>query len=145
MSDEARESERRRSQARYRRLRAAKAVSRGDPADSRRGRTSKPAHPPWLDRKQDWVYFIQAGIGGPIKIGVARNPSSRLAELRTGSHLPLRLVAAVPGAYDLEAELHADFAAHRTHVEWFQADETLLQRIASIERLGGWRPSKSEG
>ena len=39
------------------------------------------------------IYFIQAGEHGPVKIGVAQNPSARLAALQTGSPTPLRLMA----------------------------------------------------
>src|ERR1035437_7766886 len=53
-------------------------------------------------KPEQWVYFIQAGSEGPIKIGIADSPALRLRELQTGNHLPLTLLKAVPGGKDLE-------------------------------------------
>src|ERR1035437_9781756 len=70
-------------------------------------------------KPEQWVYFIQAGSEGPIKIGIADSPALRLRELQTGNHLPLTLLKAVPGGKDLETELHRELAAYRLCREWF--------------------------
>lgn len=109
-----------------------------DPDDPRWG----PGHPdlvaaanapkPWTAGDSEWVYFIQAGEGGPIKIGVARNPSTRLKALRTGAHAPLTLLGAVQGGYDFEAQLHEEFREQHRHGEWFEPTPALLERIAEL-------------
>lgn len=66
-----------------------------------------------------FVYFIQAGADGPIKIGVADDPEKRLNELQIGNHAELFLRARRPGGLELERELHARFWNTRVRGEWF--------------------------
>lgn len=69
----------------------------------------------------EWVYAIQAGgYGGDIKIGISRDPVARLATLQVGSSEPLRGVAAWRGSRADEKALHAMYASHRLHGEWFR-------------------------
>lgn len=68
------------------------------------------------------VYFVQAGDGGPIKIGYTTHKwRSRLSALQTGSPVRLgcRLVIA-PATREDEQELHRHFAAYRLEGEWFE-------------------------
>lgn len=75
------------------------------------------------------VYFIQAD-NGLIKIGVAANPKDRIRTLRTMSPVPLRLVLVLPGRGAAgESELHARFAEHRSHGEWFHSAPELISFI----------------
>jgi hypothetical protein len=84
----------------------------------------------------DFVYFIQAGHDGPIKIGFAVDPAERLAMLQTGNHVELFLAAAMPGGIDLEQELHARFAEGRIRGEWFRPDTPgLLDAIAEASHI----------
>lgn len=76
------------------------------------------------------VYFIRAGEDGPIKIGHGSNPAARLSGCQIGNHLPLRLLATMPGAEAEEQELHKRFAAHRIRGEWFAPVGALLDFIA---------------
>lgn len=55
------------------------------------------------------IYFIQAGRTGPVKIGRARDPFRRLASMDSGSPVPLRLLALMPGDAAEERGLHARF------------------------------------
>ena len=71
-----------------------------------------------------YVYLIQKGYGS-IKIGVAKNPESRLKVLQTGNHGELFLIAKFPctcrtEAYALESDLHKRFARFRLNGEWFK-------------------------
>src|ERR1035437_7628441 len=77
-------------------------------------------------KPEQWVYFIQAGSEGPIKIGIADSPALRLSELQTGKQLPVTLLKAVPGGKDLETELHRELAAYRLCREWFEATAEVL-------------------
>lgn len=65
------------------------------------------------------VYAIGEKPGGPVKIGYAASPAQRLAELQTGNHLDLRVLASFPGTLEDEAALHRRFAILRIRGEWF--------------------------
>ena len=72
------------------------------------------------------IYAIQAGEGGPIKIGRASDPSSRMAELQTGNPERLRLIANVCWPPEIEKCLHKFLDHHRLVGEWFRASEEVL-------------------
>lgn len=72
-----------------------------------------------------FVYFIQSGFMGPIKIGVAVNVKRRMESLQAGNPVELKLIAKIPcpsvaNAYALENKLHKRF--HKKHIrgEWFK-------------------------
>lgn len=98
------------------------------------------------------VYMVQAGVGGPVKIGVTRrNIKVRLTALRNGSAEELRLLGLFEGGRELESELHRRFAAARLCGEWFKPIPELLElasegaeraRIALAKRPG--TPSERE-
>lgn len=77
------------------------------------------------------VYFIGDG-SGPIKIGIARDPESRLAGLQTAHHSRLSILATRKGGRATEARYHVRFAEHRLTGEWFKPAPAIL---AEIERL----------
>lgn len=82
------------------------------------------------------VYFIQAENGGPIKIGVAKDPAKRLTELQATSPYTLLILGTVGGGFRREKELHAQFADWRLHGEWFSDDcEDLRALIADCEAV----------
>jgi len=69
-----------------------------------------------------YTYLIQAGDGGPIKIGSTRkNPLERLAALQTAHHEQLHILGIIGGT-DAERNLHKRFADWRLHGEWFSAE-----------------------
>ncbi len=75
----------------------------------------------WLEHLEEpsFVYVIQAEPGTPIKVGVAKNPRSRLATLQTGNPAELRLLFVVPGSHTLEAGLHRRLKDSAVRGEWF--------------------------
>lgn len=79
---------------------------------------------------QRFVYFIQAEQGGPIKIGVCRDPHARLASLQTCNPLKLRILGVVEGVEKDERRLHRRFAATRLQGEWFEPSGELLEYVA---------------
>lgn len=73
------------------------------------------------------VYFIQADIGGPIKIGMAFNVFERLSLFQMGCPFRLRVLGIIKGGdAHIESALHRRFAEHRLHGEWFEPCEELL-------------------
>lgn len=67
-----------------------------------------------------YVYFIESGFGGPIKIGSARNPLSRLRSLQTGNPEELHLLAMVEEEGSIsEVGLQDRFRKHQISNEWF--------------------------
>lgn len=88
---------------------------------------------PTRDRAR-WIYFVQRGPGGPIKIGVtARSVSARVKSLQTGCAEPLRLMLAVPERDGLrEQALHRRFRKHRQEGEWFEPVQDLLLLIDEL-------------
>lgn len=81
-----------------------------------------------------WVYFIQSGKSGPIKIGRSNNVEGRLATFQTGHHEELRLLCRVPGGAALEAALHEALSDDALRGEWFRPSPRVL---ALVRELGG--------
>ena len=79
-----------------------------------------------------YVYFIQAGDGGPIKIGSATDVEQRMSDLQVGSAQELRLLAKVPGGYRREGELHDFLSKHHIRGEWFQPHEEVFVVMAGL-------------
>lgn len=79
-----------------------------------------------------WLYFIQQGYGGPVKIGLASDPQKRLEQLQVGNPQTLCLRAQRPGHPELEADLHRLFASGHIRGEWFRPDTPFLR--VTIER-----------
>lgn len=72
-----------------------------------------------------YVYFIQAGENGPVKIGVANNVNGRLDQLQTGNHLKLTILKKIKylsksNSYHIEGQLHHKFRKYRIRGEWFK-------------------------
>lgn len=87
-----------------------------------------------------YVYFIQAGEDGPIKIGSAKKPGERLATMQTGNHVELRLIGFAPVPAESETGLHLRFAKHNIRGEWFHPHPDVLAVVEfwrNIER--NWR------
>jgi hypothetical protein len=74
------------------------------------------------------VYFIQAGgPKGPVKIGKADDPLQRLSDLQVGNHETLRLIHAVEGGLDREADIHRKFKPLPGRKEWFHFNPRMLK------------------
>lgn len=80
------------------------------------------------------VYFIQAVIGGPIKIGTSRRDklSIRLGALQTGSAYRLRVTRTFPGGRGLEQLLHLLFREARMEGEWFWPIDSLCETARAL-------------
>jgi hypothetical protein len=78
-----------------------------------------------------YVYFI-GGEGTPVKIGLSNQPYERLAALQTAHWCKLSILAKVEGKLADEKALHARFAAHRLHGEWFTRCPEIDAEIARL-------------
>lgn len=87
------------------------------------------APPPLTDPPPRWVYFIQVGVDGPVKIGLSRNVKGRMRSLQTAHPQRLTLLGAVDGDAELEAALHAKLAAHRLSGEWFAPHPDVMAEV----------------
>lgn len=74
-----------------------------------------------------WVYFVQEGRHGPVKIGRTSTPRLRLQSLRIASPRDLRLIGLWWAPEQFEAALHEMFSALRLRGEWFSPTKELLR------------------
>lgn len=92
--------------------------------------SSRPQRP-----KRPVVYFVQAS-NGLIKIGSTKYISDRFATLQSHSPIPVTLLATIPGYRTEKFMIHARFAAHRQHGEWFDPHPDILAEIERLEPKG---------
>jgi predicted GIY-YIG superfamily endonuclease len=88
-----------------------------------------------------YVYFIQNGKHGSIKIGVAANIEQRICEMQTGNPFELRLIASMEfssrkQAIGVETVLHKKFRRHHVRGEWFSPKINLGSISAACKRGG---------
>jgi hypothetical protein len=92
------------------------------------------------------VYFIRAGQSKMVKIGWTRDLRVRLSGLQSGNEKPLRVMLAIVGDRQLEADLHLRFRRWRRIGEWFWLDDTIMDFIARELPNCTWRhdPSRAK-
>jgi hypothetical protein len=78
------------------------------------------------------IYFIQAGEGGPIKIGFSVDPVARLSKVQSDNAAPCRLLGVMPGDEPEEGALHSKLAKHRIRGEWFAASADVLAQVPEV-------------
>ena len=66
------------------------------------------------------IYFVEAVGLDLIKIGYAMDPWKRFHILLSAAPVPLKMLAMKPGGPVEESRLHQQFAAQRSHGEWFR-------------------------
>ena len=87
-----------------------------------------------------YVYFLRNGRRGAIKVGHAKNVSSRIAALQTGNPTELQLLAAIPisskkQAENIEKWMHNRFKKQHIRGEWFASNIKLKIVFDSIQKL----------
>lgn len=83
-----------------------------------------------------WVYFIQVGSDGPIKVGLTNNITKRISVLQTGNPFPLHFLTAFRGTTKEAAEIRERFSHLRMHGEWLAAGVDLVDFIKQHMRSG---------
>ena len=81
------------------------------------------------------VYLIWAIGSDMFKIGIARDPSSRLKNLQVGSPLKLAIsrIYFCSNPADMEVKLHSRFKKYHSHGEWFEVKSATA--IALFDRV----------
>lgn len=82
-----------------------------------------------------YVYFVQPESGGPIKIGLAKNPQQRLTDLQISHYERLILLCVIEGDRATEQAYHRKFAYCRRLGEWFDPSPDLLALVAAQPQL----------
>ncbi len=90
-----------------------------------------------LERGYCNVYFVQDGAG-MVKIGYAKNVTTRYANLQAANASELRMLVWAPGDSVAEERLHEAFAKHRRQGEWFAPSPDLMAYIAELKAAVGW-------
>ena len=82
------------------------------------------------DYENGYVYLV-VGENGKYKIGVSKNPSKRISELKLNSceNHRFEFYQKVKSPYDVEAKLHDHFKQKRSHSEWFSLDKEDVLKI----------------
>lgn len=84
-----------------------------------------------------FIYFIQVGHEGPVKIGWSANPTKRLASLQTAHHEKLYLRGCKQGSSQDEASLHAELRQYRINGEWFDPHDDVFAQIETDHAIVG--------
>jgi hypothetical protein len=79
-----------------------------------------------------FVYAIQAGEGGPIKIGISDKPWERIETLQQANAEKLIGLAAWHTLKSEEKELHREFAYARIRGEWFRPVPELVELVLAM-------------
>lgn len=79
------------------------------------------------------VYFIQAGVDGPIRIGSTRNLKSYFRQVQSCNPCEVYLRGAMPGWYEESARVCDSFALSKLRQDWFLPDAELLAFIAALD------------
>ena len=87
-----------------------------------------------VDAGIGYIYFIQCGKSGPIKVGITDNVKRRLKTLQCANPCKLELLLAFLGGEVMECALHRKFSAHRLRGEWFEPAPPLTTFITDLSR-----------
>lgn len=85
------------------------------------------------------VYMVQAGDGGPVKIGLTSNEGliNRLGMMQSNNHVRLTLLRVLDGGSAVERSLHRAFADLRLHGEWFSYSPDMIGDVG----VPDWEPA----
>jgi hypothetical protein len=90
---------------------------------------------------KSYIYFIQAGKSGPIKIGKANNIQQRLATFQTAHVDTLQLLGQIDckseaDAFIVEKTLHRKFKKYHIRGEWFEDTPQVRAAIHRGAKIG---------
>ena len=87
-----------------------------------------------------YVYFIQAGKKGAIKVGITNNVEKRIETLQIGNPYKLRVLTLIPcesrtHAFEIERRIHKFFRRQNIRGEWFTGN---IDMAKMNERFGSY-------
>jgi hypothetical protein len=90
--------------------------------------------PSRADTLPGYVYFVTCttSLHYPIKIGWGKHVAGRMVNMQVGNPNLLTVLAAIPGTYRDERNLHARFRHLHIRGEWFRAGADLLEYVAAL-------------
>lgn len=83
---------------------------------------------------KEFVYFLQEGGNGLIKIGYSRYPKERMRNLQLCCPIQLRCLGYFVGTQEDEGALHEKFVIQRRHGEWFVPAPEIFDHIESLKK-----------
>ncbi len=89
-----------------------------------------------------FVYVISAGDF--IKIGVARDVSKRVHQMRVGCPFEIEVLRAWPCSdpYAFERRLHHQLRAYRVRGEWFRVNQGGIEKLLTMRPPYQWIASE---
>lgn len=88
-----------------------------------------------FNRYSPFIYFIQAGKDGPIKVGLSGDPLKRVRQLQTGHPEELHILLAFPGSREDEKAIHKLLDPLCVGGEWFANHPALQKAIAQYREF----------
>lgn len=83
-------------------------------------------------RRDRFIYFMQNGEKGPIKIGLTFDVQRRLAQAQTFNYQPITLLGHIPGDQKLETAPQKRFSSYRLSGEWFSYNDELYNLAKGV-------------
>lgn len=80
----------------------------------------------WSAKGCSYIYFIQSGENGPVKIGRSANPCRRIQDLKRYQSDELRFLGVFFGPSVMESVMHHVLSKDRLEGEWFRPSEDVL-------------------
>ena len=88
------------------------------------------------DEWMGFVYFIQAGDNGAIKIGYTKDVDRRIKELQTSNPEKLNLLLKVGAEPNDEKVMHDKFKKYCINLEWYSPSDELINFIRKFQSYG---------
>ena len=85
-----------------------------------------------METKEEYIYFIQQGDDGPIKIGYSTDVTERIRRMRTCSPYEIYIRLVISGNLDFEKNIHKKFKKYKMRGEWFQNTKEIREYIKSL-------------
>lgn len=82
-----------------------------------------------------FVYFIQIGKSGDIKIGYSNNIKDRMYTIQTSIPEKIRLLGYIKGDRCKEKEIHELFKDFKIKGEWFKCNKILIDYLNNVNEM----------
>ncbi len=89
----------------------------------------------YLEDSSEWVYVIQMGDDGPVKIGFTGDVGKRFDQLQSACPVTLHIRALFPCNSTIERGLHRRFIDHRMRGEWYLPHAEIWDYVSSLPGL----------